>query len=94
MYLVHERKKKPGTWEVAWTWLPQFLGADPALVKDVDKQLTACLTSQEVAGLKADDLCSYLSVRACEIIQKKYPIVGLRRYLDGLRWVEPEEKCS
>ena len=92
MNLVHERKKKPGTWEVAWTWLPQFLGADAALVKSLDRALTIFLANQEVMSMEYDKRCNFLSQRALELIIEKYPIKGLGSYLAALSTVNPEVK--
>lgn len=92
MYLVHERKKKPGTWEVAWTWLPQFLGADPALVRYVDKELSAAVADLDRLHTNPATWPVILHDRAIEVITSRYPIKGLWEYLRAICAVNPEEK--
>jgi len=89
MYLVHERKNKPGTWEVAWTWLPQFLGADPKLVKEVDLQMTALL--QETKDMEPATRMGKLHSDLITLITRRYPIRGLAHYLSASFAVQPEE---
>jgi hypothetical protein len=86
MYLVHERKDRPGMWEVAWTWLPQFLGADPALVKQIDAELTALLHEMP------QPMVSVLHAHVIMRIVDKYPMKGLLEYLSAVTQVMPEER--
>ena len=85
MFLVHERKDKPGIWEVAWTWLPQFLGADPALVKQIDAELTALLHEMP------KPMMTVLHAHVIKRIVDKYPMRGLIDYLSAITHVVPEE---
>lgn len=85
MYLVHERKDKPGIWEVAWTWLPQFLGADPELVKQIDAELTALLKQM------SKPMVLVLHAHVIKRIVDKYPMRGLLEYLSAIAQVVPEE---
>ena len=81
MYLVHQ-KKNGRNWEVAWTWLPHFLAADIALVKSVDKKLTEKFEGKEIHPVAVHAM-------VLELIEEKYPIPGLRLYLQGVESVQP-----
>jgi hypothetical protein len=81
VYLVHQ-KKNGRNYEVAWMWLPHFLAADVALVKSVDKALT-----EEFAGKEIHPVAVHEKV--LDLIEKKYPIPGLRTYLQAIETVQP-----
>ena len=80
MYLVHQ-KKNGRNYEVAWMWLPHFLAADLALVKSVDKALTEEFKGKETHPVEVHEA-------VLDLIEKKYPIAGLRTYLQAIECVE------
>jgi hypothetical protein len=79
MYLVHEKLGSPGTWEIAWMWLPQFLALDRALIRSLDQSMT-----KEFQGAQKEDLQKSMHLRVVDLIVNKYPMVGLREYLLGV----------
>ena len=97
MYLVLEKKDKPGKWEVAWTWLPFFLAADKELHKEVDKEMTEFFKGTrlqgDIMGMFPPSMTPILmdmTAKVIEIICKKYPIPGLNQYLESIVHVEPD----
>jgi len=87
MLLVHENKNRPGKWEVAWMWLPHFLAADQELHKLVDQKMT-----EKFRGVEIDkDLPDKMHQHVIDIIMDRYPINGLRRFLDGYSWFNAED---
>ena len=96
MRLVHPKRENPRKWEVAWSWLPHFLAADLSLVKHVDEVLTeefkGTLPPPEQLGRGADYTTYKMHHRVVELIEEKYPIEGLRSYVQGILNVNPEER--
>jgi len=85
MLLVHERKDRPGTWEVAWTWMPFFLAADTKLVRDLDEHLGKKFRLQDTTrGVQHE-----MHKAVVDFIEERYPIKGLAVFLEGIRVVEP-----
>ena len=91
MHLVNQVKGKPGSWEVAWMWLPQFLAMDPVLIRTVAEDLTKEFEGSMAEGPELLELQKIMSQRAVELIAEKRPVKGLRQYLDGLQHVSLEE---
>ena len=99
MYLVHEKKHQDGRWEVAWMWLPHFLAADTELHKYVDQRMTEAFKGTMLEG---DVLSMYppsmtpileqMHRRVIELILEKYPIPGLKEFLDGYAHLHPDEE--
>jgi len=99
MYLVHEQKKRPGKWEVAWMWLPHFLAADRELHKLVDQKMTEEFRGQMFDGTARENptaaaIVGKMNDRVMELILTKYPIHGLRRLLEGYLALEPDEEVT
>ena len=96
MFLVLEKKDKPGKWEVAWTWLPFFLASDTGLHKVVDRAMT-----EEFRGTKLEGdvhmmyppsmtpILQKMHNRVVQLIIERYPIPGLRMYLESVLHVQP-----
>jgi len=87
MRLVHPNKHNPQELEVAWMWLPTFLGQNTLLLNKLDKELNAkfpgplqsdnCLLDQ-IHTFIIDYLCSMAKVP------------GLRHYLEAVSYVGVE----
>jgi len=92
MLLVHEKKGRPGVFEVAWTWMPFFLADDRELIKSVDAELKELFGGQEMNAHDADALMLRMHEVVIDIVCRKYPIKGLLRYLEAICEVNPEEK--
>ena len=93
MYLVHEHKVTKGKWEVAWMWLPHFLAADRELHKFVDRKMTERFKGEIAdAGTPSEEmLVSKMHQTVLDLILEKYPIQGLRGFLEGYILLQPEE---
>jgi hypothetical protein len=76
---------EPGKVELSFMWLPLFIGQDPGLKKELEKTI-----GQEFQGKPLDaTTLSAIHDRVLDIICEKHKaIVGLRDYLDGLKFVE------
>lgn len=92
MYLVHQKKHLEGKWEVAWMWLPHFLAADQALHKYVDQQMTATFKGEQVEDEKAYSLVERMHQKVVDLLLERYPIPGLRRFLEGYVHLRLEEE--
>lgn len=92
MYLVHQKKRFEGKWEVAWMWLPHFLAADQALHKYVDQQMTATFKGTVVDDQDGARLVEEMHQRVLDLLLEKYPIPGMRRFLEGYVHLRPEEE--
>ena len=92
MFLVHEKKREPGKWEIAWTWLPHFLAADSSLHKYVGQRMTEMFQGQS-AGTPPETAMLALKMHQAvlSLILEKYPIAGLRNYLEASIHLQPEE---
>ena len=99
MYLVHEKKHQDGKWEVAWMWLPHFLAADRELHKYVDKQMTEKFRGSMLQGdvysqypPSMRPLLQEMHDAVIVLILERYPIPGLRRFLEGYIAIRPDEE--
>ncbi len=67
-----------GTVELNFMWLPTWIGMNARLKQDMEKELAEQVTGktvEEANRIVLDYLC------------QKFPIEGLRDYLDGLKFV-------
>lgn len=78
--------KNAGAFELHWTWLPYWMGVSPAMKVDIERLIKDAVLLNGVtldeAGL--DRLHSFVVRTIC----RRFPIPGLRAYLDALRHVE------
>lgn len=98
MYLIHEKKHRDGKWEVAWMWLPHFLAADRELHRYVDQQMTAAfkgtLLEEDVLSMYPPSMTPILDKmhkKVIELIMEKYPIPGIKEFLEGYAHLRPDE---
>ena len=99
MYLIHEKKHQDGRWEVAWMWLPHFLAADSELHKHVDREMTGefkgTMLEGDVMNMYPPSMTPILEKmhqKVIDLILEKYPIHGLRRFLEGYTYLRPDEE--
>jgi len=94
MYLIHEKKAQDGRWEVAWMWLPHFLAADLELHKFVDQEMTKAFKGTMLEGEEPsmNQLLEQMHQQVINLILKKYPIPGLREFLEGYSHLRPDEE--
>ncbi len=78
-------RTSPGVVELNFMWLPTFLGMDPILRRDIEKELAPMLEKKEMT----DEVLQAASDRAIEFICDRYhALPGLRDYLDALKFVQ------
>jgi hypothetical protein len=94
MFLVHEKKVGQGKWEVAWTWLPFFLSSDSNLHKFVGQQMTEEFKGQILEEGQMNAMQLRMHDRVICLILEKYPIPGLRQYLEASIHLDPEEEVT
>ena len=99
MYLVHEKKHQDGRWEVAWMWLPHFLAADIELHKHVDQEMTKSFRGTMLEGdvysqypPSMTPILEKMHKAVIDLILEKYPIQGLRQFLEGYNHLQPDEE--
>lgn len=91
MFLAHERRDKSGTWEVAWMWLPHFLASDMELHKSVGQKMTHLFKGESFEETPPTILLQRMHEQVINLILEKYPIPGLRQYLEAVIHLDPEE---
>jgi len=96
MFLVHENKSRSGKWEVAWMWLPHFLAADSSLHRYVGKSMTEAFKGETLEDnpAQANAMLLRMHSKVLELILEKYPIPGLRQYLESIIHLQPEEEIA
>ena len=92
MFLVHEKKQRDGKWEVAWMWLPHFLAADRELHKYVDKKMTETFKGTMVEEGQTEHVLGLMHQKVLDLILERYPIPGMRRFLDGYTYLRPDDE--
>jgi len=94
MYLVHPKKEKDGKWEVAWMWLPHFLAQDQNLHRHVAEGMTTRFAGQvlEDDRVQKNQVLAEMHNEVIRLILEKYPIPGLRTYLESTIHLDPETK--
>jgi hypothetical protein len=85
MRLIQQHKDNPKILEVAWMWLPTFLGQNTALLGELDHALHSRFpTPLEIDDDKLNDIHDFV----IEWICGKVKISGLWRYLKAIEYVE------
>lgn len=75
---------RPGTVELNWTWLPSFIGMSNIMKKAIEEELEPQLVGKELT----DETLDWAHEQVIDILCKKHhAIVGLRDYLDALKFV-------
>ena len=91
MLLVHPKKGRPGTFEVAWTWVPFFIAADSGLIESVDEEMKTRFGGREMLAYGVVELMLEMHEAIIDMVCEKYPIKGLRQYLEAICEVSPEK---
>ena len=81
MRLVH--LTAPGRLELNFMWMPTWLGIN----KDAKEIIEGELRSKVVGMGTTEDELDVINDMVMEVLMTKYPIEGLRDYLDGLKFV-------
>lgn len=75
---------EPGTVELAYTWLPVWIGMNSALKKEMEDTLSSKIIGKPLT----EDFLDAISDTVVDFLCDKYPqIEGLRDYLDALKFV-------
>jgi len=92
MYLVHPKKAQEGKWEVAWMWLPHFLAQDRSLHRHVAEEMTTRFGGQvlEDDRTQKNQVLMEMHNEVIRLILERYPIPGLRAYLESTIHLDPE----
>lgn len=82
MRIVHITR--PGVLEIAYTWLPTWMGMNPSLVKEAEKALQDKVVGRPVTEGVLDEIHDLVIDHLC----KKFPnFEGLREHLDSLKFI-------
>lgn len=84
MRLVH--LTRPGSLELNYLWLPTWIGINVAVTKEIQQAIET-----KVVGLPAtEDNLDRINEWVLDFLVEKFgEVVGLRDYLDGLKFVTP-----
>ena len=78
-------KTGPGKVGLATLWLPGFVAYDARLLADIEKKLAPEFVGKELT----DEVLDHAHERVVDLICEKHAaIVGLRDYLDAVKFVE------
>lgn len=82
-------RSSPGHWEVAWTWMPNFLAMDRNLVNYVTDRMTTEFKGKTYLPdtLEGESLVREMEDRVLALICSFYRIDGLKEYLEGVKKV-------
>jgi hypothetical protein len=74
----------PGKVELNFMWLPTFIGMSGLMKAELEKKLVPEFTGKPLTEETLDEAHD----RAVELILEKFPLPGLRDYLDAMKFVE------
>jgi hypothetical protein len=75
---------EPGRVELAFMWLPTWLGMNAPLKEEIEKAIAPELEGQPMTG----EVLDRAHARVLDLLEAKFPgIEGLRAYLDAIRQV-------
>jgi uncharacterized protein YndB with AHSA1/START domain len=76
---------EPGIVELAYTWLPTWLGINTA----IKQKLEAKLQSEAVGKPMTEEVLQDLHEKVLDFFVEEFPqITGLRDYLDGIKFIQ------
>ena len=77
-------KTGPGEVQLNWMWLPTFIGSSTVIKTEIEKLIGPRLVGQPLDDATLD----MANEEIIDFLQKKFSyIVGLREYLDALKFV-------
>jgi hypothetical protein len=81
--------------EVAWTWVPFFIADDRELIKSADTELRELFSGKEflATSQSEDELMLRMHEAVIDMVCEKYPMKGLRQYLEAICEVSPEQSA-
>lgn len=75
---------EPGKLELNYMWLPTFVGMNGAMKKTLEEKLVPELVGKPMT----EETLDFAHDRVVELILEKFPLDGLRDYLDALKFVQ------
>jgi hypothetical protein len=77
---------RPGVYEVRWMFLPTFIGQNVPMMKQLETELTKTFVGRPAEDSVLDEVHEYV----LNWIAKKFPLNGIRQYLEGISFVREE----
>ena len=75
----------PGVVELAYTWLPTWIGINASLKKEIE----AALAEGIVGRALTEEVLDQIHEEVVDFLAKRFPYIeGLRDYLDSLKFVQ------
>ena len=75
----------PGVVELAWTWLPLWLGLNNQIKEELAEELSTAFLGKSLT----EEVLAQAHTLVLDFFEKKFPALpGLRSYLAGIRYVE------
>lgn len=88
MRFIQQRRDNPNILEVAWMWLPTFIGQNTALLGELDHVLNARYIGPKPGEIVVDDqMLDEINNFTINWIVEKLNIEGLEEYLRAVRHV-------
>ena len=84
MLLAFMSPDKPGRCIIAWEWAPNFITKDALWLRSLEGELAD--KYQGVEGVSMEDIHDTL----VDLVVERFPMKGLREYLQAMKQVEPE----
>jgi hypothetical protein len=85
MRVIQQHKDNPKVFEVAWMWLPTFIGQNTALLGELDHALSVRFPPPvEISEEVLDEIHDFVIEWVCG----KLNIEGLEQYLRGLEHIK------
>lgn len=75
---------EPGKVEFNFMWAPTFIGLDNRLKQELEKKLAPEFKGRPLT----EEVLDEAHERVIALILEKYPLEGLRDYLDALKFVQ------
>lgn len=77
------QKAGPGEVELNFMWLPTFIGMNVSVQKEIEKELHPVLQGKPLT----EDTLRDAHDRVIDFLCQKFPLEGLRDYLDAVKFV-------
>lgn len=86
--VVHTR---PGVVELAYTWLPTWIGINTSLKKEIETALSKKIVGRVISEKTLDDIHD----EVIDFLAQRFPNVdGLRDYLDSLKFISLKDQAA
>lgn len=89
MRLVYQTKDSRNSLELAWTWLPTWLGMNPVFKNELEKEVLDEFSGQVINDDTLEKVHEFVITRICS----RYPdITGLSEYLHAVEKVDVQHQ--